>query len=191
MRHVLVVDDEADVCRLVQSMLERGGAYRVTMALNGREAAALIEEPQPDCVIVDAVLPGMTGIDLAERAAAKGIPVVLATDDDHAARRLQQEGWAVLRKPVRAGPLFQEIDAALRRHAQPQGETRPLVNAEQTRSLLEEDPDTVRAAFHLLENFGTRAAEVADQRAQNASADDVTKRWLQVARAVRKLRPKL
>jgi hypothetical protein len=32
---------------------------------------------------------------------------------------------------------------------------------------------------------------VADQRAQNASAEDVAKRWVQVARAVRKLKPKL
>jgi CheY-like chemotaxis protein len=186
-----VVDDEIDVCRLVQSALERGGAYRVTIAISGREAVDLIEEAEPDCVIVDAVLPGMSGTELAERAAAKGIPVVLAAASDEAARRLQQEGWAVLRKPIRVVALFQELDTALRRQAQPRREARPLVNADQTRSLLAEDPDTVRAAFHLIENFGARAAEVAEQRAQNASADDVTKRWLQVARAVRKLKPKL
>jgi DNA-binding response OmpR family regulator len=190
-RHVLVVDDEVDVCRLVQGALERGGAYRVSIALSGGEALDLLDNPPPDCVIVDAVLPGMSGLEFAERAAARGVPVVMTAEGADASRRLEQEGWAVLRKPVRPAALLQEIEAALRTQAPSRREARPPMGAAQAQSLLQEDPDTVRAAFHLIENFGARAADVADQRAQNASAEDVAKRWVQVARAVRKLKPKL
>lgn len=218
-RHVLVVDDEADVCRLVQSTLERNAGYRVTIALSGTEAVPLLEEPQPDLVILDAVLPGVSGLEIAELAAAKGIPILLATGDDDMAHRLRNDGWPLLRKPFRPATLRHEVEAALReaeanrprmgksptrlasdrpeienlmrRHREPRREARTLLNEAQTRSLLEEDPDTVRAAFHMLENFAERAADVADQRAKSASAEDVAKRWLQVARAIRKLRPKL
>lgn len=210
-QHVLVVDDDADLCRLVQAALERGGACRVSSALNGRDALSLLEEPQPDLVIADAVLPGLSGIELAELAAARGIAVLLVTDNDDAARAAQSAGWPLLRKPYRPATLRQDIGAALREAganeghpsaslAPPAGEPRPTgpaprrargSNDPQLRSLLEEDPDTVRAAFHMIENFGERAAGVADQRARSASADDVAQRWFQVARAIRKLRPKL
>ena len=211
-QHVLVVDDDADLCRLVQAALARGGACRVSIALNGKDALSLLEEPQPDLVIADAVLPGLSGIELAELAAARGIAVLLVTDDDDTARAAQTGGWPLLRKPYRPATLRQDIDAALREAcaehgrpslfpAPPAGDPRPLEpaprrsrsagNDAQLRSLLDEDPDTVRAAFHRIENFGSRAAAVADQRARSATADDVVQRWHQVARAIRKLRPKL
>ena len=212
MQHVLVVDDDADLCRLVQAALARGGACRVSIALNGKDALSLLEEPQPDLVIADAVLPGLSGIELAELAAARGIAVLLVTDDDDMARAVRSGGFPLLRKPYRSATLRQDIDAALRDScdeqqragmslARPAGDPRPSEPAPrrprragsdtQLRSLLEEDPDTVRAAFHMIENFGERAAGVAEQRARTASADDVTQRWFQVARAIRKLRPKL
>jgi DNA-binding response OmpR family regulator len=214
-QHVLVVDDEADICRLVQAALERGGAYRVTIALSGTEALPLLEEPQPDLLIADVVLPGMSGIELAEVAVARRIPVLLATDNADTVRALRNGGWALLRKPFRPATLPQDVAAALReaeaerqrasdslaqlaaerRAFEPAPrrprEPRTADNDAQLRSLLEEDSDTVRAAFHMIENFGERAASVADQRARTASADDVAQRWIQVARAIRKLRPKL
>lgn len=214
MQHVLVVDDEADLCRLVQAALERGG-YRVSIALSGKEALPLLEEPQPDLLIADAVLPGMSGVELAELAAARQIPVLLTTENEAAALALRDAGWALLRKPFRPATLLLDVAAALcgaqaerERASEPltqvavdrsaletgsrqAREPRSVEKDAQMRSLLEEDQDTVRAAFHMIENFGARAASVADQRARTASADDVAKRWNQIGRAIRKLRPKL
>ncbi|HZT50591.1 MAG TPA: response regulator [Stellaceae bacterium] len=209
MRHVLIVDDEAEICRTVKVALERDGAFRVSFALNAREAIPLLEEPPPDLVIIDPILPGIAGMELAELALGRRIAVLLTTGDGDRAQALQQDGWMVLRKPFDLVTLRQDVAAALRgveaapvlpaeppaqgpgERRDPRRDPRAAATDAQTRSLLEEDSDIVRAAFHMLENFGDRAAQVADQRARDASAADVAKRWVDVARAIRKLRPKL
>jgi len=208
-RHVLIVDDEAEICRTVKVALERDGAFRVSFALNAREAIPLLEEPPPDLVIIDPILPGIAGMELAELALGRRIAVLLTTGDGDRAQALQQDGWMVLRKPFDLVTLRQDVAAALRgveaapvlpaeppaqgpgERRDPRRDPRAAATDAQTRSLLEEDSDIVRAAFHMLENFGDRAAQVADQRARDASAADVAKRWVDVARAIRKLRPKL
>ncbi|HUZ73981.1 MAG TPA: response regulator [Stellaceae bacterium] len=217
MRHVLVVDDEVEVCRAVQTGLERAGQFRVTAAREGAAAVSMIDASRPDLMIIDAVLPGLSGIDLAELAVGRRIPFLLATGHDDVARLLIDEGWPVLRKPFRLATLVRDVEAAIRdgeahagrvrasfaqparirtlqslvrRHRTPCGpQSAPARDAQKQRALLEEDPDTLRAAFHMIENFGTRAADVAERRAQSASNEEVMKRWLLVARAIRKLAP--
>lgn len=219
MRSVLVVDDEAHVCGLVQTALERDSAYRVTVALDGAAAVSLLEAERPDLLISDALLPGMSGIELAELAFARRIPVIMATGHDDMARALQHGGWPLLRKPFGVAALLHEVEDALgqseanhrrvglslahhsrsrrefmellHRHREPPRPDPPAAPraAPPRRQSLHEDSDTVRAAFSMIENFGDRAAAVAERRAGNAAAEDVTKRWLNVARAIRKLRP--
>lgn len=216
MQSVLVVDDEAHVCGLVQSALERNPAYRVTVALDGREAISLIDASRPDLLILDAVLPGLSGIELAELASARSIPVIIATGHDDMARALEDRGWPLLRKPFRIATLMHEVEDALgkseinrqrvrqslARHARSRGELlevlrrhrrppplRARVEEPRPQAPVQEDSDTLRAAFHMIENFGARAAAVAERRARNATADEVSKRWLHVARAIRRLRP--
>jgi two-component system cell cycle sensor histidine kinase/response regulator CckA len=66
--HILVAEDETAVRKLIQQMLERLG-YRVTLAANGNDALALVTEKgmDPDLVITDVVMPGMSGKELIER----------------------------------------------------------------------------------------------------------------------------
>jgi nitrogen-specific signal transduction histidine kinase/CheY-like chemotaxis protein len=66
--HILVVEDETAVRKLIQQMLERL-EYRVTLAANGNDALALVTEKglDPDLVITDVVMPGMSGKELIER----------------------------------------------------------------------------------------------------------------------------
>ncbi|MHB1024264.1 MAG: PAS domain S-box protein [Desulfobacteria bacterium] len=66
--HILVAEDEAAVRELIQQMLERL-EYRVTLAANGNDALALVTEQglDPDLVITDVVMPGMSGKELIER----------------------------------------------------------------------------------------------------------------------------
>lgn len=80
--HLLLVDDEEMLRAMYQRMLRRLG-YRVTLAENGEEALKLLRDnpDQFDLVIVDQVMPGMTGLDLAQeiRQLRPEIPILLMT----------------------------------------------------------------------------------------------------------------
>jgi PAS domain S-box-containing protein len=66
--HILVAEDEGAVRDLIRQMLERLG-YRVTLAADGNDALALVTEQglDPDLVITDVVMPGMSGKELMDR----------------------------------------------------------------------------------------------------------------------------
>lgn len=65
-RHVLVVEDEEDIVRLITFHLEKEG-YRVTGAGNGREALELAHANPPDLVVLDIMLPEMDGLEVCRR----------------------------------------------------------------------------------------------------------------------------
>lgn len=95
MKSVLVVDDEHNVRTLVRDILEMNGYY-VREAANGNEALAAVELETPDYVVMDVMMPGMSGIDvLAEmrrRPPLESLPILLlsAADEDRSA----WAGWA-------------------------------------------------------------------------------------------------
>jgi CheY-like chemotaxis protein len=60
---ILVVDDEGDVRELLRVLLEREG-YRVACARDGNEGLALAKSLQPDLVITDHIMPGLSGKEL-------------------------------------------------------------------------------------------------------------------------------
>ena len=60
---VLVVDDEQRVRRLLQTALTERG-YDVTTAASGEEAMAAIAKRQPDIILLDLIMPGMSGLDV-------------------------------------------------------------------------------------------------------------------------------
>lgn len=63
---ILVIEDEEALCDLLQDELSAVG-YRVATARNGIEGLEKIQEIQPDLVICDRAMPGMTGYELLER----------------------------------------------------------------------------------------------------------------------------
>lgn len=63
---VLLVDDQEVVARALQSSLARGG-FRVLLAGDGRQALAVLQREAVDAVVTDAVMPGMGGVELAQR----------------------------------------------------------------------------------------------------------------------------
>jgi CheY-like chemotaxis protein len=67
--HILVVDDEATI-RLTLEMLLRRRGYAVTIASSGAEALALIEQQPFDLLLLDLKMPGMSGLEVAQRARA-------------------------------------------------------------------------------------------------------------------------
>ena len=62
-QRILVVDDEADTTALVAYHLAKAG-YRVTTATGGREALDAAREERPDAVVLDLMLPDLSGYDV-------------------------------------------------------------------------------------------------------------------------------
>jgi|SRR6185437_1894832 len=79
LQHVLVVDDQPDICTVVQTGLEMLGHNRVTLTRSCDNALPLLDSDRADPVSVDVVLPGMTAIELAARTVGRSIPVLLVT----------------------------------------------------------------------------------------------------------------
>lgn len=79
-QRIVVADDEADIRRLVAFTLRRRG-YVVIEASAGDEALTLIQQEQPDLAVLDVLMPGMTGIEVAEAlgqdSQTVAIPVIL------------------------------------------------------------------------------------------------------------------
>jgi CheY-like chemotaxis protein len=66
MAKILIVDDEPAIRFLITATLEDEG-YELFEAADGREAAALVEDFQPDLIILDVMMPGLTGYELCAR----------------------------------------------------------------------------------------------------------------------------
>jgi CheY-like chemotaxis protein len=79
---VLVVDDEEAFLQITQIVLKRAGYY-VTTACNGFESLRAIEEQLPDLVILDEMMPGMSGSEVCQRIKTRPdwqhIPVIMHT----------------------------------------------------------------------------------------------------------------
>jgi two-component system phosphate regulon response regulator PhoB len=86
---ILVVEDEPDIAALVAYQLTREG-FRVETAANGSDALAAVHRDVPDLVVLDRMLPGMSGDhvlrNLRGEAATRAVPVLLLT-----ARREQED----------------------------------------------------------------------------------------------------
>lgn len=82
MKHILTVDDETNIRRLLQVNLQRAG-YRVTMACDGVEALESIGLERPDLVVLDVMMPRMDGFEVLRRlrmdAATAELPVIMLT----------------------------------------------------------------------------------------------------------------
>ena len=79
---VLVVEDEEPLALLLQYNLEAEG-FRVSVANRGDEAESVIKEEPPDLIILDWMLPGLSGIELCRRLrvgkASCSIPILILT----------------------------------------------------------------------------------------------------------------
>lgn len=119
--HILVVDDEPDISALVAYHLARE-SYRVRTAADGVEAIRAVETERPDLVVLDLMLPGMSGLDvlgeLRRRGETQDLPVILLT-----ARREEKDRIEGLRlgaddylaKPFSPQELVLRVGAVLRR----------------------------------------------------------------------------
>ncbi len=113
MSDVLVVDDEAGFRRMVRRWIEREGV-EVTEAESAEQALERLRSNGIDLVISDVVMPGMSGVELAERIREMrpDVPVLLATGySDEIVKR--GSDFSVLAKPFGAASLSEAMAALL------------------------------------------------------------------------------
>jgi DNA-binding response OmpR family regulator len=105
MRHLLVVDDDPDVCSILQLGLEHEGEWRTSGASTVDQAWALLNSDRPDAAIVDALLRGGSGLQLANHAVEMGVPVLIMTGDPATQQELHDLRCPYLAKPFRLDEL--------------------------------------------------------------------------------------
>jgi signal transduction histidine kinase len=112
--HILLVDDNEDVGLLAEALMSELG-HEVTRAKSGLEALRLAADARFDAVLTDVVMPGMSGLDLADRlqSVMPGVPVVLTTGFSDEIARSGTGGRPVLFKPYRLDTLADLLDDVL------------------------------------------------------------------------------
>jgi len=112
---VLVIDDDPDVRGFIADTLEEQG-YRVRQAADGRQGLAEIQRETPDLVIVDFIMPGLSGAEVAKKIRAKlpGQPILFVSgySETEAVKRTAPDA-PLLAKPFRAEALHKAVRAAI------------------------------------------------------------------------------
>jgi two-component system response regulator MprA len=124
---ILVVDDERAVRESLRRALELEG-YEIELAGDGGEALASLgaDEPQPDAVILDVLMPGVDGLEVCRRLRATGnhVPVLMLTARDEVENRvagLDAGADDYVTKPFALEELLARVRALLRRAADGDG----------------------------------------------------------------------
>lgn len=118
MKRILLVDDEGWVRKLVRGYLERAG-FAVATAASGPEALAEFRAHPPDLVLLDLMLPGMDGLEVARQIRQESkVPIIMLTarsteDDRVLGLELGADDYIV--KPFSARELEARVRAVLRR----------------------------------------------------------------------------
>ena len=119
METILIIDDDVAIGNLEQEVLEREG-YLVQRAYSGTEALLLLKEKKPDLILLDLMLPGMSGEDILPRI--QGIPVIVVSAKTAVEDKVDLLlGGAVdyLTKPFDTKELLARIAVRLREKSSP------------------------------------------------------------------------
>ena len=119
--YILVVEDEDALATLLQYNLDKEG-YRVSIAADGEEALVLASEHQPDLVVLDWMLPKVSGIEVCRRLRARpetrNVPILMLTargEESDRVRGLDTGADDYIVKPFSMTELSARIRAVLRR----------------------------------------------------------------------------
>ncbi|EWG98145.1 phosphate regulon transcriptional regulator PhoB [Halomonas sp. BC04] len=118
---VLIVDDEAPIREMIAVALEMAD-YRVLEADNAQTAHAMVVDHQPDLLLLDWMMPGTSGIELARRlkreTATSELPIILLTakgEEDNKILGLEAGADDYITKPFSPRELVARLKAVLRR----------------------------------------------------------------------------
>jgi two-component system phosphate regulon response regulator PhoB len=118
---ILIAEDEASLMTLLRYNMEKEG-FRVAEAQDGEEALLLVQEETPDLVILDWMLPRVSGIEacrrLRARAETKNLPIIMVTargEEADRVRGLDTGADDYITKPFSMTELLARVRAVLRR----------------------------------------------------------------------------
>lgn len=114
MSRIMIVEDDLNISNMLKEVLPRAG-YEVICAYSGTEALLLLEKTRPDLILLDLMLPGLTGEEVLPKL--KGIPVIItsAKSDTKSKIDMLTDGAAdYITKPFDTGELLARIAARLR-----------------------------------------------------------------------------
>jgi two-component system phosphate regulon response regulator PhoB len=129
---VLVVEDESDLVVMLRYNLEKEG-FTVAATGDGEEALLLVEEQAPDIILLDWMVPMVSGIEVCRRLRrnpdTRDIPIIMLTargEEDDRVRGLNAGADDYVTKPFSPGELIARVHAVLRR-------SRPALEADELR----------------------------------------------------------
>lgn len=127
-RRILVVEDEKDIAELVRFNLEQDG-FAVVTATDGEDALEALRKSAPTLVILDLMLPGMTGLEVCRRIrsdpATAALPIMMLTAKAAEVDRilgLEMGADDYVTKPFSPRELVARVRAVLRRASRPETE---------------------------------------------------------------------
>ena len=118
MKRILVIEDEAKIVRLIRDYLGKEG-YKVVDARDGEEGLAAFRRNEPSLIILDLMLPGLDGLEVAKRVREDSeVPIIMLTAKTEEADRvagLEVGADDYVTKPFSLRELVARIKAVLRR----------------------------------------------------------------------------
>jgi len=168
---ILAVDDEAGILRLIKLELSSQG-FRVVVAGDGEEALRIAEQQRPDIVVLDIMMPQMSGLEVMRRLRERtSVPVILLTAKDHdddKVRGLELGADDYLVKPFNPEELSARVRAVLRRGYRPVTGGKNVVSVgnvdiDLDRRLVKKDGEVVsltRTEWMLLQHLAANAGKV-------------------------------
>jgi len=151
---ILVVDDEANIRDLLTQEFTDAG-YRVTVAVNGRDAIAAVRRERPDLIVLDVMMPEMNGFDVAavlkNDPATLDIPIVILSIVQDRDRGFRLGVDRYLTKPIDTDLLFREVGT--------------LIEQKKSRKhvlVVDEDATTVKTLTEVLKTRGYSVSEARE-----------------------------
>lgn len=117
MKTIAVIDDDIHISNMLTELLEKHG-YKVIRAYSGTEALYLLSENRPDLILLDLMLPGLSGEDVLGKI--QGIPVIVISakcDTDSKVNLLISGACDYITKPFDTRELLARITVSLRNAA--------------------------------------------------------------------------
>ncbi len=123
---ILIVDDEPDIREVIRFTLEASG-FRVREAGHAEDARKLLQDENPDLILLDWMLPGCSGLELArqlkQNAQTRAIPIIMISargEEDDRIRGLERGADDYIIKPFSPREMVARIQVVLRR-TRPEG----------------------------------------------------------------------
>ena len=147
MTRVLVVEDEDSFSDALSFMLRREG-YEVFVATDGNAAISKFDKHGPDLVLLDLMLPGISGTEVCRIIRGKSsVPIIMLTAKDGEVDKvvgLELGADDYVTKPFSSRELLARVRAVLRRHGEPEELLPPTIEAGSVRIDIERHVVSVR-----------------------------------------------